>query len=80
MIVHVLIAEAVYDHGVVGVYESREGAVKAAEAIWPTTDGHHGFRVDEREIGRTYSDAFPLKAWRTSPLTTEPVRIRDGSQ
>lgn len=35
MIVYVLVPTAVYDHGIIGVYETPEDARAAAEEIWP---------------------------------------------
>jgi hypothetical protein len=54
----VLVATAVYDQGVVGVYTSEERAYRAAEEIWPHTDGHHAFRIDQREVNKTYENVF----------------------
>jgi hypothetical protein len=58
VIVYVLEAAAIYRQGVVGVYNTVFEAVEAAEEIWPTTDGHHGFVVTPYELGRTHPDVF----------------------
>ena len=57
----VVVPTAVYDHGVVGVFSSEEKAVEAVAAVWPDTDGHHAFRVEELELDRVYEDVFPYK-------------------
>lgn len=56
--VYVVIATAVYDHGVVGVYLTREEATAATEDQWRHSDGHHAFRVEEIQVGATY-DVYP---------------------
>lgn len=61
MIVCVLVATAVYDQGVVGVYTGHDAEQKArvaAEEIWPKTDGHHSFRIDRLEVNKTYERVF----------------------
>jgi hypothetical protein len=58
LILYVLIAEAVYDHGVIGVYSSEQEARDVAEEIWPTTDGHHRFRIDMLRLGETNAGVF----------------------
>lgn len=58
VIVYVLIPTAVYDHGVVGVYESEEDARFAALEIWPSTDGHHDFVIVPRILGVSYENVF----------------------
>lgn len=58
MTYYVLVPMAIYDHGVIGVYESETDATSAAEKIWPQTDGHHSFVIHPREVGRTYDDVF----------------------
>lgn len=49
--VYVLIASAVYDHGVYGVFATKQEAVAHAEALLDESDYHHTFRVDRRTIG-----------------------------
>lgn len=58
MLVYVLIPEAVYDHGVVGVYETEDDARDAALRLWPETDGHHSFRIVPRVVGVTHKDVY----------------------
>jgi hypothetical protein len=55
---YVLVPTAVYDHGVAGVFSSEELAREAAQEIWPTTDGHHRFRIDVLEQDKAYPDVF----------------------
>jgi hypothetical protein len=80
MIVYVLVPEAVYDHGIVGVYGTEEDARDAAERLWPETDGHHSFRIVPRVVGETHKDVFRLAYnWRgVTPDPGEP-RIRVGN-
>lgn len=59
MTFYVLVATAVYDQGVVGVYATEQLARDAAESIYLKTDGHHGFRIDVVELDRTYKKVFP---------------------
>ena len=54
----VLIAEAIYDQGVIGIYETLDEAMAMAEELWRDSDGHHGFRIEERSMGVT-CDVFP---------------------
>jgi hypothetical protein len=49
--VYVLIATAVYDQGVYGVFITEQEAVDHAEALLDESDYHHTFRVDRRTIG-----------------------------
>lgn len=58
MTLYVLEAEAVYRHGVIGVYETVEQACEAARSIWPDTDGHHRFVVTPYEVGETHRNVF----------------------
>jgi hypothetical protein len=58
MNVFVVVPTAVYSHGIIGVYETEEDALRAARQLWPTTDGHHTFVVHKRVVGATYVD-FP---------------------
>lgn len=58
MIAYALVATAVYDHGVVGIYDSEAAARAAAEEVWLKTDGHHSFRIDVLEVGITYENVF----------------------
>lgn len=76
MIVYVLVPTAVYDHGIIGVYETPEDARAAAEEIWPQTDGHHGFVIHEREIGVTHDDVFTKRTWSGAKLATGPAEIQ----
>jgi hypothetical protein len=78
--VHVLVATAIYDHGVVGVYKSRESAIAAANEIWLRTDGHHAFRVDERVIGDTYEDVFDMTLFPDDRLAVGTARIVKGDR
>jgi hypothetical protein len=72
--VFVLVPTAVYDHGVAGVFETREAAEQAAERLWRTSDGYHAFRVDERRIGVLY-DVYPLGGRWDGPPTDKPLRV-----
>ncbi len=49
--VYVLVATAVYDQGVYGVFTTEQEAVDHAEALLDESDYHHTFRVDRRTIG-----------------------------
>jgi hypothetical protein len=51
VVVYVLIATAVYDQGVYGVFTTEQEAVDHAEALLDESDYHHTFRVDRRTIG-----------------------------
>jgi hypothetical protein len=75
MMVHVLVAASVYDHGVVGVYSTEKLARVAAAAIWPQTDGRHRFRIVLRDLDRTYEGVFPYTKW---PVAQVPVPPREG--
>jgi hypothetical protein len=73
--VYVLIPRAIYNHGVVGVYESEQDARDAALEIWPTTDGHHEFVIVPRVLGETHPDVFTrILSWgiETKPDPGEP--------
>jgi hypothetical protein len=74
--VYVLIPEAVYDHGVIGVYSTEALARAAAEEIWPRTDGHHEFRIVTRVVDVTYIGVFEHKSHSDSELATGPAPIR----
>lgn len=73
--VFVLVPTAVYDHGVAGVFETREAAERAAERLWRGSDGHHWFRVDECRIGVVYETYSRGSSWSGAP-TDEPLKIR----
>lgn len=63
---YVLVATAVYDHGVIGVYSSEQLAKDAAEEIWVNTDGHHVFRIVVVEPDKTYENVFEYTMWEQS--------------
>jgi hypothetical protein len=63
MTLYVLVPTGIYDQGVIGVYETKDQARAAALEVWPKTDGHHAFRVYERELGESHFDVF-THAWR----------------
>lgn len=46
MSVYIVIMEAVYDHGVYGVFDTEEAAMTHAAALWKDSDGHHRYRVE----------------------------------
>jgi hypothetical protein len=74
----VLIAEAIYDQGVVGIYENLDEAKAVAEELWRDSDGHHGFRIEERTLGVT-CDVFPRQATSVAQyqrFATEEQRLR----
>jgi hypothetical protein len=73
--VFVLVPSAVYDHGVVGVYETEEEARRAAVYLWPKTDGHHAFIIVPRKLGATHPDVFNRAMYPALPLATGPPRI-----
>jgi hypothetical protein len=73
--VYALVAEAVYDHGVIGVYTTEAKARDAAAELWPTTDGHHGFRIVPRALDSTYPDTFQKVYSSGSRTTDEPLTI-----
>jgi hypothetical protein len=72
---YVLVATAVYDQGVIGVYATEELARDAVEEIWPLTDGHHGFRIDVCELDTTYDvGTGVLNYWGHEPHVMEAKR------
>lgn len=73
---YVLVATAVYDQGVVGVYTNEEGARQAAEEIWPQTDGHHSFRIDVVEPDKTYENVFEYDVYNWDEKTKAEYRGR----
>jgi hypothetical protein len=83
MIVYVLVPSAVYDHGVLGVYETKEQAEEAARLVYEQSDGHHVMYIKPRTIGTTYHDpSFVLSNGyhrrnninrRYGPITTEDL-------
>jgi hypothetical protein len=75
MTLYVLVPTAVYDHGVIGVYETKEQARAAALEVWPKTDGHHAFFIYERELGESRFDVFTHAALRDKTVApdSEPV-------
>jgi hypothetical protein len=80
--VFVLVPTSVYDHGVVGVYSSMEDLRAAAAQIWPTTDGHHVFKVIDREVGYTHAGVFDRQLSEFDPrrpVSEAPVFVdEDG--
>ena len=50
--VYVLIAEAVYDQGIYGVFSNEEAAVTHGESLYDDSDGHHSFRVERWAVGQ----------------------------
>lgn len=75
MTVYVLVPTAVYDHGIIGVYETPEAAREAAEEIWPKTDGHHKLVIHERVIGVTHDDVFTQRTSASRFPPSGPPRI-----
>lgn len=71
---YVLVPFAIYDHGVAGVFETREEAEKVAEILWRDSDGHHGWRIDECEVGVVY-DPVVRFMYESSKPTTKPPEI-----
>lgn len=74
MTLYVLVPTAVYDHGVIGVYETKDQARAAALEVWPKTDGHHAFLIYERELGESHFDVFEHSmSGRTVASDKEPI-------
>jgi hypothetical protein len=84
MTMYVLVATAVYDQGVIGVYSTEEHAREVAGKIWPKTDGHHYFRIDVVTLGETYEQSFDY-TWNSSSgwgeeLAAEELAKRRGGR
>lgn len=79
MIVAVLVATSVYDHGVIGVYTGEDAEQRAAgdaASIWSETDGHHAFRIDVMKTNFAYPDVFPYQYLvKKHPVISAPIEI-----
>lgn len=73
--VYVLVPEAVYGHGVIGVYATEEDALAAAEKVWLQTDGHHTLVIHPREIGTTHDEVFQKTHYGHKPPPEGEPRI-----
>ena len=63
MTLFVLVACAVYDHGIYGVFTDKEGAVAHAEVLIDASDWHHSFRVEEVTVDEPRKADHTLIGW-----------------
>ena len=63
MKIFIATAEAVYDHGCVGVFTTEKAAVDHCYTLWTESDGHHDFRIDEAELDAPRSPEQLQLAW-----------------
>lgn len=75
--VYLLIPEAVYDHGVIGVFSTREAAEEQAALFWQDSDGHHGLRVEEWPIDMCHFARGPQRFYilGREKQTDKPLKI-----
>lgn len=75
MMLYILIPDAVYDHGVIGVYATEAEARAVAEDLWPHSDGHHDLAIVKRELGVTYDWSVLKWPYGSPPRDPGPPRI-----
>jgi hypothetical protein len=74
---YVLIIEAVYDHGVVGVFTTREQADEVAKEMDEASDGHHAFRVEALELDVAYCPDCDLRMFTPTNKSPYVSQLRD---
>ena len=78
--VFILIAEAVYDHGIYGVFSNAGAAVAHGEALYGVSDGHHRFRVERWAVGQAKEADHGIIGWASNPQEKRERRSdHDGS-
>lgn len=65
--------EAVYDHGIGGIFTDKDAAVAHARALAADSDGHHDFRVDPVTINEP---VWPKPRWPSWFRNKEKVQKR----
>ena len=72
--VFILIAYAVYDQGIYGVFDTSDAAVAHGEALWDESDGHHQFRVERWRVGQAAPADMTIR-WYGANQEAKRLRI-----
>jgi hypothetical protein len=75
--VFVLIACAVYDQGIYGVFSNGGAAVAHGETLWDESDGHHQFRVERWSVGQAREADRTIYGWMPEEIRRERMDARD---
>lgn len=75
MTLYLVIPRAVYYHGVIGVFTTRELAEQCAEKFWKDSDGHHELVVEEWETDAPRPERGPQRYFGKPEPTDRPLEL-----